>query len=728
MFFIKAYRDVPATVRKKLVSGTNEPQSSQNGQVFLACSDARDLVSNRIKAFISVGELNDASLPDLNMDPVYGPILHQVPDWLTQKGKSDPKAINIPAWLRCDACKFFFAQPFCLPCCNSIICKYCMQTLRQKLYSFPDHLGRTDRRVPDPTIPCPSCKESLHGTQIDGWNNSIMQLISQVTIRHDMPGAHELTFRTEGVMNIPVQENSDEADPCVKLPSVTGEDAFGECSVQTHPSSEDNELDLLPSRPKNSLITEARETKTSRPSHISRIDKDSDISISPQLRPADPWLQISPVLKYSNDPLSHKIAKPLRSAQLKLNPSERRTNADIESKEPPSKRLCTASDNDISPFYHGVTPDTALCPWKTSLHSPNDPLAEGTDCLDLDILSDDHPFGIQNQFRMSTEFAPLWRSYYEDDFGKDVAAAALPKEDIDVVPIRGDDYELLVEDEDSISKLLRDFFFEDLALNEGHDGEEETNEKDLTTTINPDTSSPPRKPSEPVTTTPERKTTKLIHGLLTPPDSALTTQNESRQEYPSPTPSWESISSASSLPISPLRLSSCKDIPPLRLEKRSRKIMAPLATPTRTDHATYMSRKIKHEETKQEGEGENYYNLEEQLNDRTVYNRTLDIQRNILHSTDVSSDVSPSLSHRRIGREQLHPLSDDDVYDMHESPSVSAEILGAPVEPEEMDAIPSEQTAGNLSQLVRETLAATSKKSTDSQKRKPAEQRAIWKI
>lgn len=33
-------------------------------------------------------------------------------------------------------------------------------------------------------------------------------------------------------------------------------------------------------------------------------------------------------------------------------------------------------------------------------------------------LADDHPFSVKQQFRMSTEFAPLWRSYCRDDSGE----------------------------------------------------------------------------------------------------------------------------------------------------------------------------------------------------------------------------------------------------------------------------------------------------------------------
>lgn len=757
MFFIKAYRDVPAPARNNPVNGTGETQSSQEAEISPARNNQQDLISNRVKAVLSIGELNVASLSSLDNDPVYGPFLHQAPNWLTQKAKSSPKAIKMPAWLRCDACEFFFVQPFCLPCCNRIVCKHCMHILRRELYDSPDYLGRDYRRVPDSTIPCPLCKEELHGTQVDAWNNSMTRLLLQVTVRHNMPGAHELAFQPKEHAAVLAEEGSDAEEWYFTPPSsIAGEDVFEDCNVQVSSSEDENELlDIFLRRPSDSFTTGSENVKTSQPSQIPSVDKDSAVTLDPRPQPSELWWKTLPVLKYNTgQPIHRRIAKSPKQYPIKLNPPQKRTSPEITSEDPPSKRTRTISTTDISPLYHGITAESALGPWKTPFISQNldDPVADKKDCLQPDILSDDHPFSIQNQFRMSTEFAPLWRSYYDDD-----ATPVFCGEDTNVYATEGEESGLQDEDEESLSGWLRDFCFEDLALDDA-DSNTTFFERELASWSEkrekiPPTNPPyPRKPSEPTNTTPENKTTKLTHGLLTPPDSAATIQDDLLREYPSPTPSWESISSAPSSPIPVLKLDGRWSNAPVRdnvssfqtdggfldgrVHSTSRvnsSIAPPLGTPTRNDHTRHNGGPISAQPQAEE-EGGDYFNLQEQLNDRTIYNRTLDIQLNSLHGPDFPSSVSHSRG--RVGRKEIPVLLDEDEGTSENSEFMEDEATVRAMENvNDMDGNEDtqglkkkgEQNKGDLSHRTRESLALGLKRSTSTKKRRTSEQRPVWK-
>lgn len=743
---------MPATARSNPVNGTGETQSSQAANVSSASNNQRDLISNRVKAFLSIGELKIASLVSLNDDPVYGPILHQVPNWLTQKAKSSHKAIKIPAWLRCDACKLFFIQPFCLPCCNSIICKHCMHVLRRELYDSPDYLGRDCRRVPDPTIPCPSCKESLHGTQIDAWNDFMTRLSLQVTVRHNMPGAHELAFH-------PKEEGSDEEE------SIAGEDVFEECNVQVCSSEEKNELEMSLRRPNrveyNSSATKLEVSKTLPPSQISG----ATMALDSQPQHSELWWRTLPVIKYDTSltgkpaPVHRKMAKPMRPALIKLNPPKKCTSAEIKLDDPSSKPICTNFTAEISPLYHGVTAGSALGPWKTTplgLQNSSDSPADENTRLEPDVLSDEHPFIIQNQFRMSTEFAPLWRSYYQHGPEGEGTAHALCEENTGLDLTAKGESGLQEEDEKSLSGLLRDFYSEDLAPDDDRQSEHEDDDADSNTdffecelanwskkaenilTTDADSLSPPRKPKGIKSTTPEKQTSKSAHGLLTPPDSASTTRGKLLQEYPSPTQSWESISSIPFSPIPALKLDARQSkVSPfsstplnLRIETREKGLLIapPLGTPTRADHAAHTGQPMS-SWPQTDAEAGDYFNLEEQLNDRLIYNRTLDIQLNTLYISPEFRSSSPP-SHGRIGRKEIPILSledeDGDTPGTFEAMDDAGEEMSGALQFSEQE--PGESNKGGLSGRTRVILQAGTKKMAEGKKRGVSGVRPVWKV
>ncbi|TLD36583.1 hypothetical protein E2P81_ATG02365 [Venturia nashicola] len=716
MFFIKAYRDVPASTNNKPVDGTAKPQGTQSRDS--ARYNQRDLVTNRVKTFISVDERSLASLPNLDNDPVYGPFLRQVPDWLTLEGKCDLSAIKIPAWLRCDACQLFFVQPFCLPCCNSIICKRCMRTLRRNLYSSPDCLGRSGRRVPDPTIPCPSCQEPLHGTQIDVWNNPIGQLTLQVTIRHYMIGAHELIVRTKERIAVIAEENSDKEK--ARFPPITTIAGF---------LDEDKDLNVSPRHPNICLTTELKMKETPGSSQTSYVDIHTVTQLDSPSQPEEICWRTMPVIKYGESPherpiISHRnMATTRRCELIKLNSSIKRTYVDIGLEDPSSKRLCIDTETEISPLYLGVTPDTALGPWKTSpfasIHS-DDLSADEDTSFGPDILSDDHPFSIQNQFRMSTEFAPLWLSYYQVDAKEEVTA---PDVQVQNTKLGEEEVELLEEGEDSITGMLHDFDFETVS-SEDEPGDEnvdigtafferefadrsEEAEKNarynlLRSKANAHPYFPPRKTSKQVSITPEKQTTSEF-GLLTPPDSTSSTQDE-LQEYPSPTPSWDSMSSAPSSPIPTLKLNTRRSIAPNKKtnpshipNNHSRHIKAPLTTPTQTDHSSYLNQDQPNKEA-----NETPFNLNEQLNAQKIYTRTLDIQRHMLNISKNPSPIPPLPDRTHPKKTSTPPTQNMPNNSQQSNPSPPLENISH--QSENTNIKVSKNYKGNLSARTRESL------------------------
>lgn len=654
MFFIKAYRDVPPPA-------PNEPRISQ--AEYSARDNQHGLVINRIKAFISLDERGVASLSNLNHDSIYGPILRHVQDCVTQKNKSNLNAIKLPAWLRCDACKFFFLQPFCLPCCNSILCKHCIHSLRQQLYESPDSLGPTDRRVPNPTIPCPLCKKPLHGTQVDAWNNSEKRLVLQITIRYNMPGAHELTMVPEENVVVLAENQSDKEEGLLMPASITGEAGSKEFEFRILPPEEDSRLKTLPLRPNKSLAMEQKMSQPSNSLLTLSHNKGSVAKLISQSRPTEICWKTLPVVLYSASlhgkltPEHLHMAVTLRHGPVMLSPVTKSAKVGTGLQDLSPKRLCTNFSPDISPLYLGVTPDTALGPCKTTVNHQDDPLAESDSPFLSDVLSDSHPFSIRNQFRMSTEFEPLWRSYYQDH-----AEVHLPDpgsagdEDTE---LGGEEAWSRCKNGDSTSLSHRDFHFENSMPNDEHEDEHvnfnatccegepadrsmeaKHNATSISShlTANAHTLASPRKLPGSLYITPQKRTTKLTYGLLTPPDSAASVKDES-QEYPSPAPSQRFFPSTPSSPTSPL--SSKKRRNNFRPKRRQAapSIAPPLATPTRKDHALYTGH-----ETQEKEETEHPFNLEEQLNDREIYNRTLDIQKHRRHSLNSENITSPSPS------------------------------------------------------------------------------------
>ncbi|QDS73986.1 hypothetical protein FKW77_008551 [Venturia effusa] len=195
------------------------------------------------------------------------------------------------------------------------------------------------------------------------------------------------------------------------------EEDSGECNVQIPSCEQGEELDA-PFHPPNNISTGKPKTlMTSKPSKVSRAHTESRLA---QPQPAELQRKILPVSKYSYpfargfELRNQKRVKRQGTYPIRLNPSKKRGSADGDREDRNAKRIYPDLAGELSPLYLGVTSETALGPWDT-LPTPNGPFADKADSLEPDLLPDDHPFSIRNQFRMSTEFAPLWRSYDQVD-------------------------------------------------------------------------------------------------------------------------------------------------------------------------------------------------------------------------------------------------------------------------------------------------------------------------
>lgn len=637
MFFINAFRATIATASNYTLNiWTGKTNPATNNSRAIANDSQQTLIENRVKAFVTMNEENFAALSDLHSDAIYGPMLRQVTEWLNQRGKIEKNDAKIPAWLRCDHCKFFFAGPFCLPCCNRIVCGHCMADLRRRLYESPDRLNR-DRLVPDPTISCPNCEEPLHGTHIDSWNNSMKQLLYRVTIRHNMEGAHDLTLRghRDGCA---LNEEGSEGESNSSMPpcSLMGNKILGK---PESPLACGTELDVSSNCPNSSASTtvsmEPNIFVNSMPLDTSKINKNSavdEMSINQQPKSTDSnvdWWKNLPIIKYDTRFMFSADFTP-QSDPLKLNPAMQPSNTEFHSQDPKAKRSCIERSAPITISDLGShdmeAPTTALALGALKFHPlvsnilTHTVVHEDTGSLDIDeeldsdfrVLAPDFKnHGVRNDDTLPNLDNAINLSNGELQKGHN---SFFLEEDIEQNLSLTDFEETQSEYEHANTNSNTNFFKQEwLSCDYTASNTESINPLTSTSPISPDsiqdtgTTSPTPQPRKIHTLTPEKQT-KPIHGLLTPPNST-TIPNRIPQ-------SWNTTISP---PISILNLP----------KTTSATIAPPLAIPTLQEHTTYTGNSVL-----LFSETSNYFNLEEQVNDRLIYKRTLNIQLSLLSSSE----------------------------------------------------------------------------------------------